>query len=185
MKSAIFIFGLGVLTLVLAFSPVVHANDSSDAIPECLGDNGPIGVINDQVIQWKTSTRNQFLARGHVKGTVRQVYPDHSGHHHFELSIGNNQSDTIEVIYNEDFGATPDIAIGMDVEACGDYITSIAQSGPYPPSPDGAIIHWVHRAPNPQRHASGFIVVNGTLYGQDAGNAGPKQDYGYGHHRHH
>ena len=62
----------------------------------------------------------------------------------------------------------------MSIEACGDYITSTAQSGPYPPSPDGAILHWVHMNPAGRGHDAGFLAINGTLYGQDAANAGPK-----------
>jgi hypothetical protein len=128
-----------------------------------------LAINNDQVLQWKTSTPNQFLARGHIQGRIIQVYPDHSGHEHFSVEIGNASGDTIEVIYNLSFGATAPLAVGMEVEACGDYITSDAPAGPYPASPDGAILHWVHRATN-GRHDSGFLMIDGVLYGQGNGS---------------
>ena len=53
------------------------------------------------------------------------------GHHHFEISLGPDAQDTLEVVYNEGFGATPSIQVGDQIEACGDYITSFAQGGGY------------------------------------------------------
>lgn len=35
-----------------------------------------------------------------------------------------------------------------------------------PPSPDGAILHWVHRSPS-ARHDSGFVVIDGVVCGQN------------------
>jgi hypothetical protein len=129
-------------------------------------DHGrPLPVNNAQVLQWKTSTPNQFLARGHVIGRIEQIYTDQSGHNHFSIQIGPNSNQMLEVIYNVEFGALPNLAIGMQVEACGDYITSNAQAGPYPPSPAGAIIHWVHYNPSGHGHDSGFLVIDGSLYG--------------------
>lgn len=146
----------------------------ADAAPDCLDRGTALPVMNDQVLHWKTSTQNQFQARAHVAGPVLKVYPDHSGHHHFEIQLGKDQTATLEVIFNEAFGAVPAIQPGMQVEACGDYITSTAQSGPYQASPDGAIIHWVHASPDPNRHPSGYLMLDGTLYGQDTAHAGPK-----------
>ena len=91
-----------------------------------------------------------------------QIFPDHSGHRHFSLKIGPADDNHIEVIYNLSFGNLPVPHLGDNVEACGDYITSIAQTGSYPPSPDGAIIHWVHRSPS--GHDSGYVILNGTKY---------------------
>ena len=121
-----------------------------------------LDVINQQVITWKSSTSNAFLARARIQGTVDQVFPDHSGHRHFSLKIGPNPTDHIEVIYNLSFGKLPVPTIGMTGEACGDYITSIAQTGSYPPSPDGGIIHWVHRSP--RGHEPGYVILNGIKY---------------------
>jgi hypothetical protein len=143
------------------------------ASPDCLDRGTPLPVDNAKVIAWKSTTQNQFQARAHLQGPIKQVYPDHSGHHHFEIQL--DDADTIEIIFNEDFGAVPTLHAGMQVEACGDYITSIAQSGPYPASPDGAIVHWVHMSPNLSRHPSGYLVIDSVLYGQDISHAGPKR----------
>ncbi len=150
---------------------------SADTVPACLGNNGqPIPVINQQVVQWKTSTPNDFQARAHIAGILTQAYPDKNGHIHFEIQLGPTPDTRIEVIYNEDFGPVPQLAPGMQVEACGDYITSTEQTGCYPASPDGAIIHWVHMNPSFRGHPPGFLVIDGTLCGQDAENAGPRHD---------
>jgi hypothetical protein len=128
-------------------------------------------VNNDQIIQWKTSTQNQFHARARAQGPITRLYSDRTGHKHFQISIGSGAQGMLEVIYNQAFGALPSLKVGMSIEACGDYITSYAQSGQYPPSPDGAILHWVHRSPKPQRHESGYVAINGKLYGQGDGNS--------------
>lgn len=128
----------------------------------CLDHGKSIEIINDQVLKWKTTTANAFLARARIEGTVDKVFPDHSGHRHFSLKIGEGDNDHIEVIYNLSFGKLPVPAIGDKAEACGDYITSISQTGAYPPSPDGAIIHWVHRSPS--GHEPGYVILNGIKY---------------------
>ena len=152
-----------------------HLAFSADTLPECLDHQVPVPINNDQVVAWKDSTANQFRARGHVTGPIMEIYPNATGHQHFEVKLGNQPEDTLEVIYNTSFGNLPILKIGMTVEACGDYITSTAQSGPYPASPVGAIIHWIHRSPNLKKHESGFLAIDGVLYGQDAEHAGPKQ----------
>jgi hypothetical protein len=128
----------------------------------CLDHGKAMDVINDQVIVWKSTTANAFLARARIQGLVDQVFPDHSGHRHFSLKIGQNPNDHIEVIYNLSFGNLPVPTIGATVEACGDYITSIAQTGAYPPSPDGGIIHWVHRSPH--GHEPGYVILDGIKF---------------------
>ncbi|MDR3607631.1 MAG: hypothetical protein P4M08_09650 [Oligoflexia bacterium] len=140
------------------------------AIPSCMSGNQILPIDNQQVIQWKTSTANQYLARAHVEGPITTLYPDHSGHTHFEIELDKNTQETLEIIYNQSFGALPALQVGMQVEACGDYITSTAQSGPYPASPDGAILHWVHRNPGGRGHDSGFVAIDGVLYGEGNGN---------------
>jgi hypothetical protein len=106
---------------------------------------------------------------------VSSILPDRNGHAHFVIQIGKRADDTIEVIYNEDFGKMPTPKVGATVQACGDYITSTAQSGPYPASPEGAIIHWVHMNPRGKGHDAGFTIVDGVLYGMDAEHAGPRR----------
>jgi hypothetical protein len=128
----------------------------------CLDHGKSLDIINSQVLDWKTTTANAFMSRARIEGTVDQVFPDHSGHRHFSLKIGDQPNDHIEVIYNLSFGNLPVPAIGSTVEACGDYITSIAQTGSFPPSPDGGIIHWVHRSPH--GHEPGYVILNGVKY---------------------
>ena len=156
---------------------------SAEVVPACIAYNHPIPVNNSQVLHWKRTTSNQFQERGHIQGTLSVVYPDRNGHKHMQVQIGHalsastflNSEDVIEVIYNEDFGKLPKLQTGMVVEACGDYITSTAQSGPYPPSPDGAIVHWVHMNPSHVGHPAGYLVLDGVIYGQNVAGAGKKR----------
>jgi hypothetical protein len=96
------------------------------------------------------------------------VIRDHTGHTHFEMQIGPNSDDTIEVVYNQSFGELPPLNPGMEVEVCGDYITTANQG--HGSSPDGAIIHWVHKSPAGNGHPSGYVAVNGVVYGDGDGN---------------
>ena len=118
----------------------------------------------------KSTTPNQFLTRAHIQGLLQHAYADKTGHNHFEVKIGPRPQDNIEVVYNQSFGPLPTLAPGMTIEACGDYITSDAPTAQYPASPDGAIIHWVHRSTG--GHPGGYVVVNGVLCGQGSGNGG-------------
>ena len=134
-------------------------------IPTCFDTNHVVLEINNiQVEYWKTTTPNQFHSRAHVRGPVVRIYNDHSGHNHISVQIGRTADVAIELIYNQEFGALPDLAVGAEVETCGDYITSTAQSGGYPASPDGAIVHWVHRSTRPG-HESGYVAISGVVYG--------------------
>lgn len=151
-----------VLTIIFSGFFTVSAFAAGTIDETCLDHGKSLEVINQQVLVWKSSTANAFLARARIEGTVDQIFPDHSGHRHFSLKIGPNPTDHIEVIYNLSFGNLPVPTIGMSVEACGDYITSIAQTGSYPPSPDGGIIHWVHRSPH--GHEAGYVILNGIKY---------------------
>lgn len=153
------LLSLSTMVFLITFATSVW---SASVDETCLNHGKPLDVINDQVIKWKTTTSNAFLARARIEGTVDKVFPDHSGHRHFSLKIGPGDNDHIEVIYNLNFGALPVPVIGDTAEACGDYITSVAQTGGYPPSPDGAIIHWVHRSPS--GHEPGYVILNGVKY---------------------
>lgn len=165
--------------LVVIVSMLVGAISWAQQAPDCDGFNGqPFGVNNDEVLQWKTSTPNLFKARAHIQGVITNLFADATGHSHFQAQIGPNTTDTIEVIYNEGFGAVSSsttFQLGMSVEACGDYITSTEPTQYYPASPDGAIIHWVHNSPNVARHPSGYMMVNGVLYGE--GTEAPRRGY--------
>jgi len=166
LSTRFFIFGL----IFWSFIAV-----AADPTPVCLSYGKPLEVNNAQVLHWKRTTRNQFRERGNVQGKIVEIYSDKNGHDHFSVLIGRKQEDTIEFIYNQDFGALPDLREGMNVQACGDYITATAQSGPYPPSPDGAIIHWIHMNPKGRGHDPGFLMIDGRLYGQEIDKAGPRR----------
>lgn len=137
---------------------------ASSEKPACLSKGKEIKINNEEVLNWKANTKNQFHSRGHVEGTLLYNYPDRSGHYHYQVQIGENNKDTIEIIYNKSFGKISQPALGSRFEACGDYITSNAPGGGYPASPDGAIIHWVHKS-NSKSHDSGYVVINGVVYG--------------------
>lgn len=134
------------------------------ATEDCKDKNGKIlSVINEQVLQWKGQLSG-FRSRALVAGKVAKTYNDQTGHKHFSIQIGARNNDTIEVIYNNSFGVMPTPKVGDEAEACGDFIVASKKNGGYPPSPDGAIIHWVHKSTR-AGHENGFVVINDVLYG--------------------
>jgi hypothetical protein len=148
-----------------------RAGQTSASMPDpqtpesCRDDGQPLALNNEQVLQWKTTTPNQFLSRGHVKGLFVQAYQDRNGHHHWQMQIGPKPTDMIEVIYSLAFGPAPQApAVGAHMIACGDYITS-NKDAKFPASPDGAVIHWIHRSKNPRNHDSGYLWIEGRYYG--------------------
>ena len=147
---------------------------SKGKIPVCEGKNGqPLALNASEVIKWKHTTPNKFESRAHIQGKVSKLYADKNGHRHFEITFSDKvNEDTIEIVYNESFGKIPELELDMSAEACGDYITATAVSGPYPPSPDGAIIHWVHESTSSKGHPHGFVVLEGLLYGNDRSKSG-------------
>ena len=124
--------------------------------------NRILPINNDKIILWKQTTPNLFLARGHAIGVIGAIYPMKNGHNHFQLLLAGGG--TIEVIYNTEFGALPPLNSGMNAEICGDYITSSQDTAEYPASPDGAILHWVHKST--KVHLSGYVIIDGKLFGQ-------------------
>lgn len=149
---------------VLFVMSVMYSSASMAMTPECLDERlNVLPINNSRVIQLKANTPNEYLTRAHVKGIIGKVYQNTTGHARFEVIIGSRPTDTIEFVYNEDFGELPELKAGFIAEACGDYITSNKQAK-YPPSPNGAIIHWIHKSNG--RHLSGFIMINNKLYGQ-------------------
>ena len=158
---------MGRLATSLVFLTLLAAFAHADNVPNCIDAKGKILPVNNaQVIGWKATSKNQYHDRGHIKGELVKAYSDATHHHHWKVQIGDTATETIEVVYNEEFGGVPQVEPGSSIEACGDYITSNKKSGPYPASPDGAIVHWVHMSTN-SNHPSGFMVVDGTLCGQD------------------
>ncbi len=152
------------IALLFFYLPIAMSQ-ADERAPVCLSHGQELPVDNARVLELKRDTRNQFHARAHILGTLVRNYHDHSNHHHLEVRIADSDDGTIEIVYNEDFGSVPDLRPGEKIEACGDYITADARTGHYPPSPDGAIMHWVHASPS-SRHESGFLVIDGVLCGQ-------------------
>jgi hypothetical protein len=134
-------------------------------VPDCLDGRDALPVDNVRVLKLKTSTANAYKARAHVEGQIVRLFPDRNDHLHVEIQIGKNPNDLLEVVYSFAFGSTAEPRVGMRVEACGDYITSTAQTGAYPPSPSGAIIHWLHHNPKNRGHEHGYLMMDGVLYG--------------------
>ena len=135
--------------------------------PDCFDQKRRLLQANNaQVIQWRENTPNQFQSRALVQGVITQIYPEKTGHAHFALNLDQDPAGDIEIIYNQDFGDLPALAPGMQVAACGDYITAGPKSRL--PSPMGAIIHWVHYNPGDRdggAHPHGYLMINGTVYG--------------------
>lgn len=152
---------------------------SNRDLPTCLDQrNQPLAVNNDEVVRWKTGTKNQFKDRALITGRFVTFLVNKTSHLHFDVELDSSSIDRndrysnhLEVVYNREFGdVTENLKPGDPVAACGDYITATAQAGRYPPSPVGAIIHWVHKSNNTRKHADGFLIINGHMYG-DKGDA--------------
>jgi hypothetical protein len=154
-------------------APASTPSGTAGVAPACLDNKGhELPVDNAAMILLKTTTPNQFLARAHVSGKIGNIYPDHNGHNHFEAILGPKAGDSVELIYNQSFGALGRLVPGMTVEACGDFINSDAPTSQYPASPDNAIMHWIHKNPGGHGHASGFLIINGVVDGQGTGGNG-------------
>lgn len=174
--------GFAILSTLLATSAF-----AADA--PCMAGNQVMPLNNQQVLLWKAnpSVPNAFKSRANVTGLVLGIIPDRNGHDHFIIQIGPNvRTDVLEVVYNQDFGALPPIQKGMQIHACGDFIKSIAQTGPYPPSPAGAIVHWLHQNPNGNGHEHGYLTIDNVMYGigPDQGHRPDYRHQGGDWHRH-
>lgn len=155
------------------FSPDLYARETEQftgasgtatVAPDCMARGRKLDIDNAGVLTWKASSRDQFRSRARVSGTITKLYANRTGHIHLQATIGTKPTDTVEIIYNEHFGRVPRIPIGGSIEACGDYITARARTSRYPGSPDGALVHWVHRSTN-TNHESGYMMVDGVVYG--------------------
>ena len=167
------------LTSVVSFAkgggynsqPPQTSGANQEATPACKSNGQDLPVMNEQVLQWRASQPSGYRTRALISGTVDSVFPDATGHRHFSLKVGAGPTDHIEVIYNEAFGAMPQPQVGDTASACGDFIVATGTNNGYPPSPDGALIHWVH-ASNSASHDSGYVVLDGNLYGNSSSGAG-------------
>ncbi len=161
---------LGLVMVALVGLSSVFA--SASPMAPCLDAQGKsLPVNNAQIVTWKHSTPNQFMARAHAAGVIAKIYDDRNGHDHFQIILSQTANETLEVVYNQSFGSLPALAPGMKVDTCGDYITASAAANGYQPSPDGAIIHWVHQSDS-RNHASGYVEINNNLFGHSPGRGG-------------
>jgi hypothetical protein len=147
-----------VLALVGLF--FLFTTPSFAGIPACLDEHGkPIVNSNTQVLNYLHSTKKGFTARALVTGVLTNRYNDQTGHAHFAIDMNGDKKGDLEVIYQRDTGDIPALQVGMQISACGDYITDPKGS------PNGGIIHWVHCISRPGNHPDGYITINGKLYG--------------------
>ncbi|MGZ3702774.1 MAG: hypothetical protein ACXWSD_13370 [Bdellovibrionota bacterium] len=163
------------LALVLVALPISARASSGDNLPPCVdASSNSMNYNNGQVLKWKTTTQTGYLDRAFIKGTLVGVFDHGPDHLHVDVFLGQNgvkgqsgRANDLEVIYNQEFGAVDGSKLtpGMEVIACGDYITSNQPNHGYPASPLDAILHWVHKS-NTDRHASGFLMIDGVMYGQ-------------------
>lgn len=160
-----------VLVLASVFSFTAHAYLENEKTPACMDGNQEVQIDNEQVLVWKKTTKNQYLDRGYVSGTVSKLPFMKNGHSHFFIKIGPGAKDNLEIIYNVEFGSMPKVKMNETVIVCGDYITSTKPTGRYEASPAGAIIHWIHWNPanraSSKKHEHGFIQFGSNLVGFD------------------
>jgi len=120
--------------------------------------------MNEKVLEWKA--RKNFRDRAMASGQLARVIRIRKTHVHFEVQLAKQPSARIEIVYNRKFGDLPALQAGMQVDVCGDYITTQDSS-------TGAIIHWVHYNPGNRdggKHEHGYVVIDGVVYGnQDPG----------------
>lgn len=151
--------------------PSAHAYLPNAKMPVCLDGPNEMRIDNARVLKFKATTKNQYLDRGFVEGRVLETPDVQNDHDHFVISIGPGKRDTLEIVYNTEFGAMPPMKIGDPIVVCGDYITSIAKAGGYDASSEGAIMHWIHFNPGTRssssRHEHGFVMLGSNLVGFD------------------
>jgi hypothetical protein len=163
----------------LIATAMLVGRSASAEVPACQDHGSDLSIDNARVVQLKQTAPLGKTIRAHVSGTVTRVFPDKSNsqgtsHTHFEIKIGEGDKDVLEVVYSEDFGDMPVAPIGAQVEACGDFINAYGKNNGYPPSPSGAIIHWVHRS-NSAKHDSGFVVLDQVVYGYGSDRMGGRR----------
>lgn len=167
MKSTSFCLQLIISILSLSASA---SYDASSQLPACIGEHSKVlSLTNSQVLQLKQE-KDARPVRALVAGKVSRVFQttcNNKGtcHDHFEIQIGSDSKDILEVVYSNDFGALPKVQVGAEIQTCGDFINTSAQGrGRGPVSPSGAIIHWVHKS-GCMDHENGYVAIDGKLFG--------------------
>ncbi len=158
------------LTLLASLNSAPARAADSNAAPTCMGTDSALTIDNERALELKNSNSGAAI-RANVAGKVERIFKEQCNskgtcHDHFEIRLGENSDDVLEVVYSMDFGDLPKLQIGDDVQACGDFINTNVNPKRGPASPSGAIIHWVHRS-TCMDHESGFVTINGTLFGFD------------------
>ncbi len=138
-------------------------------MPLCFDQSEVLEVDNERVLRMKAEKPNQYKARAFVEGKVTTNPYLRGEHIRFSIQIGRDTDETLEMVYNIDFGDLPEVRIGDNVVVCGEFINSFKQGGGYPASPDGAIVHWVHHNPGDRDtvHEHGFMMFENGLAGFD------------------
>lgn len=136
----------------------------------------PMDVNNDQVLQWKKKSATEFVrSRAHITGSVVKVVPPgkginiekdsdkfHKRHQRYQVQIGPEKTDTIDVFYNGRYGPRPALKKGDKIEACGEFA---ADSSPRTGEPF-AVVYWVHAA-RLFPHTEGFMTSRGKVFGRE------------------
>ncbi len=135
---------------------------ASAGVPNCLNKKVSLDIDNHQAINLRDFMEQGFKTRALVDGTLVIVMANRQGHTHLEIDLDRNfetSDDRLEVIYNNEYGDLPELQVGDQVTACGDFIVDKH-------SPHKAIIHWLHKSPNLKSHDHGFLAINGTTFGR-------------------
>jgi hypothetical protein len=148
-----------------AVTPLVCAQRSGEQI----------GVNNEQVLQWKNRSATEFIrSRAHVTGSVVKVLPSdkginlekdtdkfHKKHQRFQVQIGPEKTDTIEIFYNGRFTPRPALKKGDKIEACGEFAADSSANAKTP----FAVLYWTHAA-KVYPHTEGYLNSQGKTFGR-------------------
>ena len=93
-----------ILILVGAlFTIAAHAHEGPLSLPACArGEDGNIPLDTAKVRYLKTHTENGYRDNVYVRGQLLKVYDLASFDKRFQIRIGPNQSDTLEIYYRGD-----------------------------------------------------------------------------------
>lgn len=132
------------------------------SIPSCMNKKVRLDIDNHQVINLRDFMEQGFKTRALVEGSLVVMMENRQGHTHLEIDLDQNLAtfdDRLEVIYNNNYGDLPNVQEGDKIIACGDFIVDKH-------SPHKAVIHWLHKSPNPKSHDHGFLAINGIIFGK-------------------
>jgi len=170
------------LLFLLLVSPL--ASYAGNPIPKCFDANkNEISVMNEAVVQYKTTLPNLQKVQVLVKATLVKMMPnvvnDFGTHMHFIISLRDDTSDPAGLIEIADSINGYTTASASDLSAgpfylCGEYSTTNANGLPkittFTPSVTGAMIHWTHQndtdvSTPANGHPNGWIYANGKTFG--------------------